>query len=358
MAKFGASVVLLLLATATAAFALEASDFPADKHECVPSSIIATPGYGLPKAPPPPVPFAECDYMQVVLALEYLEAEFFHYSAFGYSIDQLDSTLGNGGPTPVGGRKANLSPEIREIAAFLAFQEVDHVRIFKEFLGDRAYPRPLIDLGGAFEDLARDATGNKAAKFSPYDSDEDWLLGLYAVPYVGLTFLLGVLPHIESVPARTLLTGAVAMESGQDTLARTLLWLTANKTVNKFDIPVHEFTGYIAAHRQKLSGAYRVTERNIIVAEKDGPYKSSKLQLIPGNSFSQSFGRSVAETLSILYGSGKAGTPGGFFPNGLQGRIGDYFKEHSGVYEAAQAAMASAQETLEGLNPFSVKKDL
>lgn len=74
------------------------------------------------------LPQSDIDFLGFPLNLEFLEAEFFLYGAFGYGLDKVAPELTGNGPSPVGAKKANLSPLANDIIAQFAFQEVGHLR--------------------------------------------------------------------------------------------------------------------------------------------------------------------------------------------------------------------------------------
>ena len=76
--------------------------------------------------------------------LQYLEAEFYSWAAFGKG---LDSSLTGGGPASIGGEKANLSPAAQAYANEIAQDEINHVAFLRSALGAAAVPRPLINIG-------------------------------------------------------------------------------------------------------------------------------------------------------------------------------------------------------------------
>lgn len=85
------------------------------------------------------LPQSDIDLLDFPLNLEYLEAEFFLFGAFGYGLDKVAPELTGKGPSPVGARKANLSPLINDITAQFAFQEVGHLR-FHYFTSEFFFP--------------------------------------------------------------------------------------------------------------------------------------------------------------------------------------------------------------------------
>lgn len=75
-----------------------------------------------------PIPQSDVDLIQFALNLEFLEAEFFLNGASGIGLDQVAPNLTNGGPPPIGARKANLDPLILDVITQLGLQEVGHLR--------------------------------------------------------------------------------------------------------------------------------------------------------------------------------------------------------------------------------------
>lgn len=75
-----------------------------------------------------PVQANDNDKLQFALNLEFLEAEFFLRGALGRGLDTINSSLAEGGPAPIGARKANLDPLLRRIIEEFGYQEVGHIR--------------------------------------------------------------------------------------------------------------------------------------------------------------------------------------------------------------------------------------
>lgn len=74
------------------------------------------------------LPTSDINVIEFPLNLEYLEAEFYLFAALGKGLDYIGPNLTGGGPPPIGVRRANLSPLIRDIIAQFGYQEVGHVR--------------------------------------------------------------------------------------------------------------------------------------------------------------------------------------------------------------------------------------
>lgn len=77
----------------------------------------------------PFLPQSDIDLMEFPLNLEFLEAEFFLWGSVGCGLDKVAPSLAEGGPPPIGSRKANLDPLIRDIIMQFAYQEVGHIRL-------------------------------------------------------------------------------------------------------------------------------------------------------------------------------------------------------------------------------------
>ena len=74
------------------------------------------------------LPQSDVDLLEFPLNLEYLETEFFCWSALGYGLDAIDANLTGGGPPSIGGQSASLAPFVRDVATQFCYQEVGHLR--------------------------------------------------------------------------------------------------------------------------------------------------------------------------------------------------------------------------------------
>lgn len=75
-----------------------------------------------------PNPKSDVDLLEFPLNLEYLEAEFFFFGATGHGLDCVAPELAQGGPSPIGGKLANLDTITRDVILQFALQEVGHLR--------------------------------------------------------------------------------------------------------------------------------------------------------------------------------------------------------------------------------------
>jgi hypothetical protein len=78
-----------------------------------------------------PIVANDIDRIQFAFNLEFLEAEFFLYGALGRGLDSIAPTFAAGGPPPIGAKKANLDRRVRRIIEEFAYQEVGHLRSYR-----------------------------------------------------------------------------------------------------------------------------------------------------------------------------------------------------------------------------------
>lgn len=227
-----------------------------------------------PNPNPNPTPtITDTDILNFALNLEYLEAEFYTYATTGQGISALGiGTTGTGtaGMT-TGGAKVNFSdPVVAAVAAQIAADEQDHVKLLRSALGASAVAKPAINLNALNLGFASDAQFLTLAR-----AFEDTGVSAYggAAPLIAASATLGTAAQI---------LGTEAEHSGNIRLL--------------------------------------VVEKGIAVPALDGS------DVIPGTStyFAvDSNGLSVIRTtrqvLNIVYAS--TGAAGGFFPAGLNGTI-------------------------------------
>ena len=87
--------------------------------------LLLIPGYYSAK-----LPQSDVDLLEFPLNLEYLEAEFFLFGSLGHGLDKVAPSLTVGGPAPIGAKKANLDPFIKDVVLQFAWQEVGHLRLY------------------------------------------------------------------------------------------------------------------------------------------------------------------------------------------------------------------------------------
>ncbi|KAK4388289.1 Desiccation-related protein PCC13-62 [Sesamum angolense] len=266
------------------------------------------------------IPNSDVDLLEFPLNLEFLEAEFFSFAAYGRGLDSIAPNLTLGGPPPVGGRRANLSPLIRDIIAQFALQEFGHLRAIQNTV--RGFPRPLLNISAqSFATVINQAFGQPLQPpFDPYANDINYLIASYLIPYVGLTGYVGANPNLQSTTAKSLVAGLLGVESGQDAVIRTLLYERASLKVRPYPFTVAEFSTKISNLRNKL-GKEGVKDEGLIVEPAAGAEGRISGNVLSADKDSLAYARTPEEVLRIVYGSGQANVTGGFYPRGGNGRI-------------------------------------
>lgn len=117
-----------------------------------------------------------------------------------------------------------------------------------------------------------------------------------------------------------LVAGLLGVESGQDAVIRGLLYERKAEKVSPYGISVAQFTNRISRLRNRLGhGGWK--DEGLIVPKRFGAEGKVVGNVLAGDEFSVAFDRTPEEILRIVYGSGNETIPGGFYPNGADGRI-------------------------------------
>ncbi|XP_021280504.1 desiccation-related protein PCC13-62 [Herrania umbratica] len=262
----------------------------------------------------------DVDRIQFALNLEFIEAEFFLNGALGMGLDAMAPSLAQGGPPPVGARRANLDGRTRRIIEEFGYQEIGHLRAI--ITNVRGFPRPQLNLSvEAFATMMNRAMNTTLSPpFNPYANTINFLLASYIIPYVGLVGYVGTIPNLVSSSNRQLAASLLAVEAGQDAVIRTLLYERANETVPPYRMTVANFTNRISELRNRL-GMCGVKDEGLIVPLQLGAENRTTSNILSADVNSLSYSRTPLEILRIIYGTGNESRPGGFFPSGGSGRI-------------------------------------
>ncbi|MCO5550113.1 hypothetical protein L7F22_003593 [Adiantum nelumboides] len=261
----------------------------------------------------------EIDTFHFAMNVEYLEAEWFSWAAFGYGLDVVAPYFARG-PPPIGVHRANLDELTYSICAQFAWQEVDHLRAIWETTGGMR--RPLIDLSeNIWATLMNQAFGFiLVPPFNPYEDGMKFLLASYIIPYIGLTGYVGANPLLTTATAKRLLAGLEGVESGQDGVIRAYLYERRNERVSGYIYTVAQFTDAISNLRNRL-GRTGVVDEGLVVPMCLGAHSSTTQNVLSADRFSLSYSRTPEQILRILYGTGNESLPGAFYPRGANGRI-------------------------------------
>jgi hypothetical protein len=270
--------------------------------------------------------------LAVALNLEYFEAEYFLWASYGYGLDVLAKYLVDGGPAPLGAQKANLDPYYTDLFKQMGLQEVGHLRAIKRTLGDApkcAFPRTLLDLtkknwADAFDKAFLAYNGKKLSPpFDPYEDSLKYLISTYFIPYVGLTGYVGASPLLEGYNGKKLVAGLLGVESGQDAVIRTELYGQKDKVVAPYKYTVADFSNAISKLRNDLTGNF--VDEGLVVPKELGAEGKISGNVLSADKDSVAYSRTGEQVLQVVYGSGDASKPGGFYPKGAQGVIAASF---------------------------------
>ncbi len=242
--------------------------------------------------------------LNFALNLEYLEAEFYSYAAFGEGLRDKD-TNGKGDKGGVkGGRKVNFAtPAIEKYAREIAMDEVDHVKFLRSALGGAKVARPSIDIKNSFTAAAR-AAGliTDSQTFDPYANENNFLLAAFIFEDVGVTAYKGAAPLIKNKTYLDAAAGILAVEAYHAGIVRTSLYAK----------DLYGAASKISAARDSLDGKKSV-DQSIGSAKR--------ANLVPTDRNGIAYSRSADQVLNVVYLTPKKATRGGFFPKGVNGAI-------------------------------------
>jgi hypothetical protein len=208
--------------------------------------------------------FTDSDILNFALNLEYLEANFYYLSAFGTTIDvanaastaagavliKLTGTVGTPGTVTGGSLVPFTTIPVASYAIETAVEEGKHVQTLLAALGTSAVAQPALNLGTSFQTLATAANIPNGSTFSPYTSDETFLVGAYVFEDVGVTAYHGAAPLITTPANLATAAGILAVEGYHAGLIRT--------TINYLDptgATIGGYTNLISTLRASLAQA-------------------------------------------------------------------------------------------------------
>ncbi|WP_425993077.1 ferritin-like domain-containing protein [Brevundimonas sp. TWP2-3-2] len=270
------------------------------------------------QAPPAGAANLDVEILNFALQLEYLEAQFYSFAAFGTGLAQssLSGTGTQGGV--IGGRQVAFSdPLVRRYANEIAKDEIAHVNFLRTVLGSAAVAQPAIDVGGtdpngAFSSAAR-AAGlvGPGVAFDPYLNDNNFLLGAFIFEDVGVTLYKGASPLITSKVFLEAAAGLLAAEAYHASIVRTTLSAKGIATPSLLTS-----ADAISNARDSLDGTTDLDQGISPI----GAGSAQESNIFPSDSNALAFSRTVAQGLNIVYlKAGTGQTSGGFFPAGLNG---------------------------------------
>ena len=278
--------------------------------------LIQLPGTGTnpPTGTPPATGLTDADILNFALNLEYLEAQFYAFAAFGTGLpaNLLTGTGTQGAVT--GGRQVTFTdPLVGQYAREIAVDERQHVAFLRSALGSSAVAQPALDIGAtptsAFSNAARAAGLIGAGQsFDPYANDENFLLGAFIFEDVGVTAYKGASPLITNKTFLEAAAGILAAEAYHAGLVRTVLYGKGIQTPS-----LRTATEQISDARDSLDNPQDVDQG----VQKRGEASN----IVPTDENALAYSRTPGDELNIVYLTAAAAQQGGFFPAGVNGTI-------------------------------------
>ena len=258
---------------------------------------------------------ADVDVLNFALNLEYLEAQYYAFAAYGTGlVETLLTGIGPRGATTGGVQVPFTDPVVAQYAREIAADEANHVGFLRSLLGGAAVAIPALNIDGASPtgafSVAAQAAGIVAAgaTFNPYASDENFLLGAFLFEDVGVSAYKGAAPLLTNKTYIENAAGILAVEAYHAGLIRSVLYRKGIET-----------TPSLLTNAQKLSDA-----RDSLDGTGDsdqGIGDATAANITPADATAIAYSRSAAQVLNIAYLNKAAVKSGGFFPNGTNGSI-------------------------------------
>ena len=265
-----------------------------------------------PTASPTPIS-ADAEILNFALNLEYLEAQFYSWAAFGQPLSAgLTTGIGTPGAVTGGAAVPFSDPIVAQYAREIALDEVQHVAFLKTVLGGSAVAMPAINIAGdatgAFTAVARAAgVVGAAGVFNPYADDISFLLGAYLFEDVGVSAYKGASPLIGNKTFIEVAAGILATESYHAGLIRSVLYRKG------IDAPtIFTNARLISDARDGLDGTSDIDQ---------GIGDATTANIVPTDASGLAYSRSAGQVLNIVYLNKAAVASGGFFPAGINGNI-------------------------------------
>ena len=281
--------------------------------------------------------------LNFALQLEYLEAQFYSYAAFGVGLPASSlGGIGNPGGVQTGTgagfpRQVDFSgdPVIGQYAREIALDEINHVNFLRTALGASAAAQPAInisgDTAGAFTAAARAAGVVPATgTFDPYASPTNFLVGAYIFEDVGVTAYKGASPLLSATYLEAA-AGILAAEAYHAGLIRTILYgrgvtnmaliTQAQQISNLRDTADGRTIGSNFAGTISPDGTTGTAgDRDQGVGGTNiGNLTTSVSNIVPTDANAIVYSRSPADVLNIVFLTPASTTSGGFFPAGVNG---------------------------------------
>jgi hypothetical protein len=252
---------------------------------------------------PTPTPATDADILNFALNLEYLEAEYYLRATTGQGLSSTDAGSGAGAVT--GGAMVTFPNAVLSQYAFeIAQDELNHVRFLRQALGSAAVSRPAIDLTNSFNGLAMAA--GIGSTFNPFADSNSFLLGAFVFEDVGVTAYHGAAGLLTDKTNLGAAAGIMAVEAYHAAEIRTLIY---GESVAMSSTALVDTANKVSTLRGTLGGGNETALSATTIVAADSMNAIA-------------FDRTTNQVLHIVYAAGAGvATKGGFFPNGLNGKI-------------------------------------
>lgn len=239
----------------------------------------------------------DVDVLTFALNLEYLEAEYYLRGTTGAGLSAADAGTNPGAVT--GGAQVNFATTaFRNYAEEIAADELAHVRFLRGALGNPV-ARPAINFTDAFNAAAQAA--GLGPTFDPFANEINFLIGAFVFEDVGVTAYNGGATLITNKTFLQAAAGILGVEAYHAGTVRTVLSNIGGDAVAAVNA--------ISNLRASVGGG-----------KDQGFDEGIGANIVPADANAIAFARTTREVLNIVYLNAN-GTPGGFFPNGLNGNI-------------------------------------
>ncbi|KAK8509850.1 hypothetical protein V6N13_093694 [Hibiscus sabdariffa] len=276
--------------------------------------------------PPPqcrPVLAVPLEKIAFLVNLIIYKAEFFLRASFGAGIDSFSPGLVQG-PVPFGGEIARVENETRAIIQELGLQSVGHLRaIVNTTLLSAPLARPQIDMSvETFNAIILEAfdTFRLLPPFSVYHNDESLLYAAGAVSSLLHQYLTGLIPQIIGFAEQQLVAGIAVSEAVGFGVIRAQLNVLVDERVSPYVFDIKTLVNNTANLTNFLGGC-GVKDEGLVVPEELGAENRTTTNVVPADVNSLAQPRYEREILRIVFTTGNATVPGGFFPNGFNGTL-------------------------------------
>lgn len=293
------------------------------------SSLLAACGSGDKNKAPTPTPtssgsptptpsatvsYSDTDLYALALNFEYLQANFYLQAVSGGGLSS-DLTKGAKDTDPVGtvtgGKKVAFADSvIAEYAREIAADQQAHVTFLRTQLGSAVVAQPDINIdggaSGAFTAFAK-AAGISTGAFDPYASDDNFLLAAFLLADIGPTLYRGAFAYMSNTVLIEAAAGIGADEAYQAGLIRSTIYASGKSALIANCDKISDWRDSVDGTTDDdrgLSGSGGASQ----VAPND-----------PQNAIT--YARTPGQVLNILFQSANAVKKGGFFPNGINGKI-------------------------------------